>query len=116
MKPNPFASLNHFTRPCAMRATSLRGLLPLVLLPPPWRGCPPMLEDKQKRHATGSSRGVYLGDCVCTPSKRIRSEPERRKLYTKPRGRSTNYWGAEAAPAREIRAAVGGAMGARYSR
>jgi len=75
---------------CHARNLSSGSSAPVVL-PPLGRGCPPLLEDKQKRHATGSRAACISVYNICIPSKRIRFEPERRKLYTKARERSTRF-------------------------
>src|SRR5438094_4198837 len=51
MKPKPFASLNHLTRPCAITRTFPSGRTPVVSYSGHRRCYPAKLEGKQKRRA-----------------------------------------------------------------
>src|SRR5260370_18180098 len=90
MKPNPFASLTHFPRLGAWRAPSLRVLQPLLCS---------RRSGGVALHAWRTNKNATRLDLARRVSrsttfalrKRFRFEPERRKLYTKARGRSTRF-------------------------
>src|SRR5438552_11842445 len=66
MNPYPFASLNHFTCPCAILRPLSSGVFSPCVLPPSWRGYLPELAGKpvqpgkKKRRGDCGPRGVCL--------------------------------------------------------
>src|SRR5574341_2541928 len=83
MKPNPFASLNHFTFPVAMTETFLRGLAPRCsrrdggVIRRHWR-------TNKKRRANWISRGV------CLRLQKTRTEPDQYRVRVTRMGRRVN--------------------------
>src|SRR5712691_12407074 len=91
MKPKPFESLNHFTRPCAMRATSLRGLRPLVCSRR--RGGVILQHWRTNKNAarTGSRAACVSVYDITEPSNGPGLNQNRCKLYMKPGAWSTEF-------------------------
>src|SRR4029077_4344731 len=88
MNPYPFASLNHFTCPCAILRPLSSGVFSPCVLPPSWRGYlrelagKPVQPGKKKRRGDWGPRGVCLD--LFTRSDSVCSKKPTQELHTAP--------------------------------